>query len=227
MVSKIQWKPFWLATQLYPQNDWAGWQFGINPWRTRTGPTAPLFLTRQTVYAVDNRQTSFFGGKYQIQRNLRKQSSNTNMKRAWEGNGYGRVAKIKSKKKNLIQMTKSGITYRPDKLQHKTWRKKKESQILNFVVNGEKSLQKLNLLNFFLGVFCAVTHVTSSRTFLVWWLPFSSFFAWLTFGNGFRPSLFWRSSVFGHFVALLSNSIEISSQLEPFIQSPLTCFVPL
>ena len=25
MVSKIQWKPFWLATQLYPQNDWTGW----------------------------------------------------------------------------------------------------------------------------------------------------------------------------------------------------------
>ena len=24
MVSKIQWKPFWLASQLYPQNDWTG-----------------------------------------------------------------------------------------------------------------------------------------------------------------------------------------------------------
>ena len=24
MVSKVQWKPFWLATQLFPQNDWAG-----------------------------------------------------------------------------------------------------------------------------------------------------------------------------------------------------------
>ena len=22
MVSKIQWRPFWLAAQLYPQNDW-------------------------------------------------------------------------------------------------------------------------------------------------------------------------------------------------------------
>ena len=30
MVSKIQWKPFWLATQLYPQNDWTGWQDGVN-----------------------------------------------------------------------------------------------------------------------------------------------------------------------------------------------------
>ena len=27
MLSKIQWKPFWLATQLYPQNDWAGGTF--------------------------------------------------------------------------------------------------------------------------------------------------------------------------------------------------------
>ena len=30
MVSKIQLKPFWLATQLYPQNDWTGWQNGVN-----------------------------------------------------------------------------------------------------------------------------------------------------------------------------------------------------
>ena len=29
-VSKNQWAPFWLATQLYPQNDWAGWQFNVN-----------------------------------------------------------------------------------------------------------------------------------------------------------------------------------------------------
>ena len=28
-VSKVQWKPFWLATQLYPQNDWTGWQFPV------------------------------------------------------------------------------------------------------------------------------------------------------------------------------------------------------
>ena len=26
MVSRIQWKPFWLATQLYPPNDRTGWQ---------------------------------------------------------------------------------------------------------------------------------------------------------------------------------------------------------
>ena len=31
MVSKInQWKPFWLATQLKPQNDWTGWQFRMS-----------------------------------------------------------------------------------------------------------------------------------------------------------------------------------------------------
>ena len=30
MASKFQRKPFWLATQLYPQNDWTGWQNGVN-----------------------------------------------------------------------------------------------------------------------------------------------------------------------------------------------------
>ena len=30
MVSRIQWKPFWLATQLYAQNDWTGWQNRAN-----------------------------------------------------------------------------------------------------------------------------------------------------------------------------------------------------
>ena len=30
MVSKIQWKPFWLATQRDPQNDWTGWQNRVN-----------------------------------------------------------------------------------------------------------------------------------------------------------------------------------------------------
>ena len=29
IVFKIQWKPFWLATQLYPQHDWTGWQFHV------------------------------------------------------------------------------------------------------------------------------------------------------------------------------------------------------
>ena len=30
MVSKMQWKPFWLAIQFYPQNDWTGWQKCVN-----------------------------------------------------------------------------------------------------------------------------------------------------------------------------------------------------
>ena len=31
MVFKIQWKPhFWIATQNYLLNDWAGWQFRVN-----------------------------------------------------------------------------------------------------------------------------------------------------------------------------------------------------
>ena len=30
VVSRIQWQPFWLATQLSPQNDWTGWQNGVN-----------------------------------------------------------------------------------------------------------------------------------------------------------------------------------------------------
>ena len=30
MVSNIQWKPFWLATQLDPQNDRTGWQIRVN-----------------------------------------------------------------------------------------------------------------------------------------------------------------------------------------------------
>ena len=30
MVSKFQWKPFWLVTQLYQQNDWSRWQNRVN-----------------------------------------------------------------------------------------------------------------------------------------------------------------------------------------------------
>ena len=30
MVSKFQWKPYWLATQLYLQNASGGWQFRLN-----------------------------------------------------------------------------------------------------------------------------------------------------------------------------------------------------
>ena len=39
MVSKIQWKPFWLASQLYPQNDWTGWQNGVNDYVFGAGPS--------------------------------------------------------------------------------------------------------------------------------------------------------------------------------------------
>ena len=38
MASKIQWKPFWLATQLYPQNDLTGWQNGVNDDVCRQAP---------------------------------------------------------------------------------------------------------------------------------------------------------------------------------------------
>ena len=41
MVSKTQWKPFWLANQLYPQNDWTGWQNGVND---DVCAQAPLFF---------------------------------------------------------------------------------------------------------------------------------------------------------------------------------------
>ena len=38
MVSKIQWKPFWLATQIYPQNDWTWVAKWCELWRMRTDP---------------------------------------------------------------------------------------------------------------------------------------------------------------------------------------------
>ena len=41
MVSKIQWKPFWLATQLDPQNDWTATQNRVNTYSHR-----PHFSTR-------------------------------------------------------------------------------------------------------------------------------------------------------------------------------------
>ena len=30
VVSKSQWKPFWLTTHLYAQNDWTGWHFRVS-----------------------------------------------------------------------------------------------------------------------------------------------------------------------------------------------------
>ena len=38
-VSKIQWKPFCLATQLYPQDDWTGWHVRVNYDVFAQGPT--------------------------------------------------------------------------------------------------------------------------------------------------------------------------------------------
>ena len=41
MVSKFQWKPCWLATQLYPQNDWTRWQSRVNYDIHEEAPLAP------------------------------------------------------------------------------------------------------------------------------------------------------------------------------------------
>ena len=44
MVSRIQWKPFWLTTQLYPPNDWLGWPTKwCELWRIRAGPVHFFF----------------------------------------------------------------------------------------------------------------------------------------------------------------------------------------
>ena len=47
MVSKIQWTPYWLATQLYPPNDWTGWQNGVND---DVCAQAPLCTSRRQHY---------------------------------------------------------------------------------------------------------------------------------------------------------------------------------
>ena len=39
--SKVQWEPFWLATQQYPQNDWTGWQWPYSPKGKKWRPRAP------------------------------------------------------------------------------------------------------------------------------------------------------------------------------------------
>ena len=46
MVSKIQWKPFWLATQLYPPNDWTGWQNGANNDLCAQAPLLTIFVSQ-------------------------------------------------------------------------------------------------------------------------------------------------------------------------------------
>ena len=60
MVSRIQWKPFWLATQSYPQNDWTGWQNGVNddvcaqaPYLKRPNLLPPsIHFTDQNIFSV-------------------------------------------------------------------------------------------------------------------------------------------------------------------------------
>ena len=52
IVSKIQWKPFWLVTQLYPHNDWARWQNGVNDDVCAQSPFFPLCLTDLCMLAL-------------------------------------------------------------------------------------------------------------------------------------------------------------------------------
>ena len=50
---KIQWKPFWRATQLYPQNNWAGWQLCVNyDVLIGTGPIGKISLYRENDHAT-------------------------------------------------------------------------------------------------------------------------------------------------------------------------------
>ena len=58
IVSKIQWKPFWLAT-LYPQKYWTGWhaQNGVKRWRMRTGLSSAEHRPKKT---LDNYHCQIF-----------------------------------------------------------------------------------------------------------------------------------------------------------------------
>ena len=46
MVSKFQWKPFWLATQRDPQNDWTATQNGVNYDVFAQAPLCLIYLER-------------------------------------------------------------------------------------------------------------------------------------------------------------------------------------
>ena len=48
----MQWKPFWLATQLDPQNDWNWVGKSCEQWRIRTGPI--VNGKRMSVFKVDH-----------------------------------------------------------------------------------------------------------------------------------------------------------------------------
>ena len=47
MVSRFQWKPFWLATQRDPQNDWTATQKSCELWRIRAGS---IWLAHHTLH---------------------------------------------------------------------------------------------------------------------------------------------------------------------------------
>ena len=51
MVSKIQWKPVWLATQLYPQSNWTGWQSGVTYAVSASAPFQ-AFITLREMFVV-------------------------------------------------------------------------------------------------------------------------------------------------------------------------------
>ena len=57
MVSKFQWQPFWLATQLDPQNDWTEWQNRVN-YDVCLRTQAPLALPSQMMGPVRIRHGS-------------------------------------------------------------------------------------------------------------------------------------------------------------------------
>ena len=68
MVSNFQWKPFWLATQLDPQNDWTGWQFRVNYDVFTQAPLQrkpPNFATL-TGYAPFSSMAAFHGNTYKV-----------------------------------------------------------------------------------------------------------------------------------------------------------------
>ena len=54
MVSKFQWKPFWLATQRDPQNDWTATQNGVNYDVFAQAPFLPLagFVFEQHISTI-------------------------------------------------------------------------------------------------------------------------------------------------------------------------------
>ena len=50
MEFKIQWKPFWLASQHYSQNDWTGWQNGVDYDVSACAPAPFIFCFTQVCF---------------------------------------------------------------------------------------------------------------------------------------------------------------------------------